>query len=439
MISKTGSPAAVKGKLWSRDFSLVVIGQIISLFGNAILRFALPLYLLSRTGSAALFGAVTACSMIPMILMSPIGGICADRVNKRNIMVILDFSTSALVIIFSLLLDTAPFIPLFLVTLMLLYGIQGAYQPAVQASIPALAQGDQIIPANAVINQVSSLASLIGPVAGGALYGFWGLTPILIVSAACFLCSAVMEIFIHIPFQRVKSETSVFQTVKRDLSESLSFIFRQKPVLAKTMMIVSAFNLFLTSLLMVGIPVLITQTLSFEEGFAEQLCGYAQGALAAGGLLGGILTGVLAKKLRVRQAPLLLLGMALMLVPIGAAFLLGAPPMLAYFILVACCFVGMACATMFSIQMMALIQMETPAHMVGKVISCVLALSMCSQPVGQALYGGLFEVLGRQPHFILFGAAAVSCVIAFYSKATFGRLEDSSGTAPGLLEIESAE
>ena len=122
-------------KLFRRDFTLVVIGQIISLFGNAILRFALPLYLLRETGSSSLFGAVTACSMIPMIVLSLIGGILADRVNKRNIMVILDFSTAILITVFYLSLGKVPTVPLFIVVLMLLYGISGTYQPAVQASI----------------------------------------------------------------------------------------------------------------------------------------------------------------------------------------------------------------------------------------------------------------------------------------------------------------
>ena len=85
---------------FSKDFILMAIGQIISLFGNQILRFALPLYLLNQTGSSALFGTISAISFIPMILLFPIGGIIADRVNKRNIMVILDFSTSALVRMF---------------------------------------------------------------------------------------------------------------------------------------------------------------------------------------------------------------------------------------------------------------------------------------------------------------------------------------------------
>ena len=72
---------AQKHPLFTRDFTLVVIGQIVSLFGNAILHFALPLYLLRETGSLTLFGVVNACSFLPMILMGPIGGTAADRVN----------------------------------------------------------------------------------------------------------------------------------------------------------------------------------------------------------------------------------------------------------------------------------------------------------------------------------------------------------------------
>jgi MFS family permease len=84
-------------RLFGKDFSLVVLGQIVSIFGNQILRFAIPLYLLNQTGSAALFGTIMAVSFIPMLLLFPIGGIIADRVNKRNVMVMLDFATAILI------------------------------------------------------------------------------------------------------------------------------------------------------------------------------------------------------------------------------------------------------------------------------------------------------------------------------------------------------
>lgn len=142
-------------KLISKDFMLVVIGQIISLFGNAAIRFALPLYLLNQTGSSVLYGTVTACALIPAILLSPIGGIVADRVNKRNVMVVLDFFTAAVILVFSLLMDGVNLVVLLTITMMLLYGIAGAYQPSVQASIPALVSPEHFVAANSIINMIS--------------------------------------------------------------------------------------------------------------------------------------------------------------------------------------------------------------------------------------------------------------------------------------------
>ncbi len=183
-------------KLFSKDFTLVVIGQIISLFGNAVIRFALPLYLLNDTGSSALYGTVTACAFIPAILLSPIGGIVADRVNKRNIMVALDFFTAIVILAFSMLMGRVNIILLMTVTLMLLYGIAGAYQPSVQASVPALVSTEYFMEANSVINIIGSFSALLGPVLGGMLYSAYGLGPVLWVCMVCFLLSAVMEIFI---------------------------------------------------------------------------------------------------------------------------------------------------------------------------------------------------------------------------------------------------
>ncbi len=113
----------MKQQVFSRDFTLVVIGQIISLFGNAILHFALPLYLLRETGSSALFGVVTACSFLPMVILSPVGGAVADRVNKRSMMAGLDFFTAGLILMYTLIWGLAPLVPVTVACLMLLYAV----------------------------------------------------------------------------------------------------------------------------------------------------------------------------------------------------------------------------------------------------------------------------------------------------------------------------
>ena len=271
--------------LFQKDFTLVVIGQIISLFGNAILRFALPLYLLRETGSPSLFGAVTACSFIPMIIFSLFGGVLADRVNKRNIMVILDFGTAAIIAVFYLIHGILPIVPIMIVCLMLLYSISGAYQPAVQASIPALLENEQIMRGNAVINMVNTLASLLGPIIGGILFGAWGLVPILLVSTACFLSSAVMEIFIHIPFKKRKSEKSMASIVLDDLKESGRYIKNEKPEFVPVIVILALFNLIFSSVMIVGIPIMVVNILQMSD----ISLGITQGALGLGGLAGGLL------------------------------------------------------------------------------------------------------------------------------------------------------
>ena len=406
-------------KLFSRDFTLVVIGQIISLFGNAIIRFALPLYLLNLTGSSALYGTVTACAFIPAILLSPIGGIVADRVNKRNIMVILDFFTAAVILAFSLLMNGANLVVLLTITLMLLYGIAGAYQPSVQASIPALVGQNRFMEANSVINTVSSFASLTGPVLGGILYSACGLKPVLLVCMVCFTLSAVMEIFIKIPFQKQDLKGGVWKTAKADFAESICFIRRDKAVIGKALLVVCGINLFLAAMIVVALPYLVTEVLNLEASRANRLYGFAEGALAAGGLFGGIGAGLFADRLKIHKSGNLVIACAACVFPMGVSLLLFSSGMVNYIVITLCCFGVMTFSAMFTVQMMSFMQRETPQNMIGKVIAVVLTVSMCAQPVGNALYGVLFEICeGFEAAVVLF-SGAVSLGIAIRARHIF--------------------
>ena len=403
---------------FGRDFLLVVIGQIISLFGNAILRFALPLYLLRQTGSPALFGVVTACSFAPMVVLSMAGGVLADRVNKQNIMVGLDFSTAAIILLFYAALGRLPTVPLFIAVLMLLYGISGTYQPAVQASVPLLVQKEKLIAGNAVINQVNTLSGLLGPVAGGVLFTLWGIGPILLLSAACFAFSAVMEIFIRIPHERRPSEAGVFQVVRRDLQECVRFVRSEKPVFVSVVVLVAMFNLVLSAVMIVGTPILITQVL----GMSDTLYGLTQGALALGGLCGGALAAACGDKLRVQKAHLLLLACSAAVAVMGLSLWLHLPSLVSYAAITLMSFAAMGASTLFMVQIYTLVQVQTPPQLVGKVMAALISIAMCGQPVGQALYGLLFGLFAPYPYLVLLGAAGAALCISLCSRRIFGRL-----------------
>ncbi len=69
----------MKQRLFSKNFTLLVLGQISSLFGNYIIKFVLSMYVLDTTGSATVFASILSIAAIPTILLSPLGGILADR------------------------------------------------------------------------------------------------------------------------------------------------------------------------------------------------------------------------------------------------------------------------------------------------------------------------------------------------------------------------
>ena len=103
------------------------------------------------------------------------------------------------------------------------------------------------------------LSGLLGPVIGGVMFTLWGIYPILLLSAACFTFSAIMEIFIHIPHEKRPREVGVFRVVGMDLKESYQFVKAEKPIFFSVVFLVSIFNLVLSAVMIVGTPILITQ------------------------------------------------------------------------------------------------------------------------------------------------------------------------------------
>ena len=84
-----------------------------------------------------------------------------------------------------------------------------------------------------------------------------------------------------------------------------------------------------------------------------------------------------------------------------------------------CCFVIMVMATVFTIQIMAFVQTETPQHLVGKVIALCMMLSMCAQPFGNAMYGFLFEICAGHEAVVVLAAGVISFAVAIWARKVF--------------------
>lgn len=406
-------------KLFTKNFTLLILGQITSLFGNFILKLALSMYVLEATGSAAIFAGILSAATIPTILLSPLGGILADRADRRNIMVALDALTGVSVLCAALFLSESNAIAV-ISTLLIILSVLGAFEtPTVQACIPTMLQGDNIMKGNAVVNQVASLSYLIAPMLGGVLYAMLGLKPVMYASVVCFFITALFECFIKLSYQRTQSQGGVLQIVKQDFLSSMRYISKEQTSISKMLLLTAFSRFFVMGITIVGLPFLVRTVL----GFNPKYYGAAESALAVATILGSIAAGILAEKLKIHKLSVLLASLGIFIIPAGIVFFLPVNAMIKYGVTVVS-FCGMqAVISIFSIFAVSLIQQRTPNHLIGKVMAYTSTVTLCVQPIGQIVYGFLFDRFYSAVYFVLIPTGIIVCIVGLSAMSFFKNME----------------
>ena len=406
-------------KLFTKNFALLILGQLTSLFGNFILKLALSMYVLEVTGSAAIFAGILSAATIPTILLSPLGGILADRADRRNIMVALDALTGVSVLCAALFLSENNAIAV-ISTLLIILSILGAFEtPTVQACIPTMLQGDNIMKGNAVVNQVASLSYLIAPMLGGVLYAMLGLEPVMYASVVCFFITALFECFIKLSYQRIQSQGGVLQIVKQDFLSSMQYISKEQTSISKMLLLTAFSRLFVMGITIVGLPFLVRTVL----GFNAKYYGAAESALAVATILGSIAAGILAEKVKIHKLSVLLASMGIFIIPAGIVFILPVNAIIKYGVTVVS-FCGMqAVISIFSIFAVSLIQQRTPNHLIGKVMAYTSTVTLCVQPIGQIVYGFLFDRFYSAVYFVLIPTGIIVCIVGLSAMSFFKNME----------------
>jgi MFS family permease len=390
------------------------LGQIISVFGVCLLRFALSLHVLEITGSEVMFASLFALSNIPLLL-APLGGAIADRFNRRDLMVIFDFSSCA--IIFSLLLllpVTCNPVILIGIVMVLLSIISALYTPAVTASIPLLVEEKKLEGANGIVQAVQALSGAVAPVLGGVLFNIIGVQKLVVFSCAAFFLSAVMEMFIKIPFEKRELYGHIVPAVIRDMKDGFVYVVKQ-PFILKSMALAALLNLILTPFFIVGAPIIFYKTM--QSG--NTLFGIGMGIINFAAILGALTVGIFAKRLRINTLYRLILVIAVLLLPAALSvmpFMLGFgfyPP----FILFMLCVVPVAIIlTVASIFVITGVQKKTPNEYLGKVMAIIMAVAQCAAPAGQFLYGILFREFSRAVYVLILLVSVVMFALMVLSQ-----------------------
>ena len=403
-----------KMKLFTRNFTLLILGQASSLLGNGALRFAVSMYVLDATGSAGTFSLIVALSMLPMIVLSPLGGVLADRADRRRIMVALDALSGLTMLLGALTLALGGGVAAVGVLLIAL-SVLGAFEsPTVQACVPQMLRGENILRGNAAVSQVQAVTSLVTPFLGAAAYSAFGLGSVMLAAAACFFLTALLECFIRLGYTPRGAKGGVLPTVRNDLAESARFLRREQPDVLKLLLLSGAASMFLSGVMVVGYPYLVRTTL----GLSSAHYGVAESAAGVAAILGSVAAGFMSVRGAAWMRRMLgVSGVAVLVAGAGFALGLGGE----FVVLVAAFSLANLACSAFSVCAMTAIQRRTPESLTGKVMAFVYTLSLCAQPLGQLLYGALFDALPSA--WVLIPSGAVVAASAIASRGFFSRLD----------------
>lgn len=394
-----------KDKLFNRDFTLLALGQAFSLVGNYALKIALSMYVLELTGSAAVFAGMLALAMVPTILLSPFGGMLADRCDRRKLMAAMDAVSGAAVLLsvpaVRYLGGTLP-----AGALLVVLSVLGAFEsPTVQACVPQLLSGDNILRGNSVVNQIQALAGLVTPFLGSLMYAALGLETVLLAAGLCFWVTAALECFIRLDPPPKRDSSGLAAAVREDFRDSLRFLRRDEPAVLRLLLLAACASFFAAGTAVVGFPYLVRNVL----GLSAEHYGAAESAMGAAAVLGALAAGLAGKRLKRRELLIACFGLSLLLA--GLAFLLPINALARYLALTAAFCAGQLVCTMFSVLALSEIQQRTPEGLTGKVMALTITFSMCAQPLGQVAYGALFDWAGTAAQLVLLPTGTAVCVL----------------------------
>lgn len=395
----------------NKNLSIISLGQLISLLGNSIQRYALSLYVLDVTGSAGIFSIILTLTIIPQILFTPFGGAIADRVSKKKIMVSLDFFSSAILFLFLIVMHSASSHIIFVgILVFILAVIQSIYDPSVRASIPAVVESDHLMNANALISQISQISGLVGPIAAGFLYGFFGIEAILIMNLISFFVSALMELLLQIPFTKRPGSNHLVKEYTSDIMESIHYLYYEKRSILFMLLISASFNLFLTPLYTIGLP--YVEKILFHV--SNQLYGISEACIGIGILTGSMIVTLVTKRFPLEKFHNYFYYLAGVVALMGSATLLMVGShQTQYLPFVLFTFIGFLFAigvSVINILGITYMQQETPQDKMGRVMALVTSFSSALLPLGQILFGGFYNGL-HQFVFPIYAVCAAICIL----------------------------
>jgi len=392
-------------KLFSLNLVLLLQGQTVSRIGSAIASLALSLWVLETTGSATYVGLVMLGTSLPLLLFTPIGGVLADRLPRRTLLVGADTAAGlallSLVLPFYVLDSSDQVALIWLVcALMVSSTAMAFFMPAIMAAIPDIAPKSRLDDANSLFGVVNSVTNVVGSGVAGLLFRVLGGPLLFILNGVTFLVSAFSELFLKLPPPEPRATEATGYWA--DTKEGLSYIAAHKG-LRNLLLLFTASN-FMYAPAMVTFPILVTQ---FHNQPPDWL-GYIFGALGLGSMTG------LALFTRVHSdGPGRFRWFTGCMVAQGCTLAtLGTTPN-GQMAVVVSFIAGIAMAPV-NVMFMSVIQGTVPRAIVGRVSSVGTLITGASMPLGYAFGGIALDLMNRNAPLMLYLCGAGAATVAVW-------------------------
>jgi predicted MFS family arabinose efflux permease len=429
------------GPLAVRDFRLFGLGQLGSTIGDFCYAVALPWLVLSAHGGTVLLGTVLACYGVPRTVLIPVGGVLADRLSPRAVMLAADIVRCALVTVLAAFAARSLVSLAFLGPVAALIGAgEGLFLPASAAIMPSLLPANQLQAGNGLSAAMIQMGSLIGPVAGGILVSTTGPTAAFAVDAASFAVSAGSLALMRgrqAPAQDAAAPPSQPDAAcapgaagtpagaeipavagvpgSPDQGEETSIwrFFLGARVLQAIVLISVLANFVIAGAFEVALPALAHARFG-PAGYGALIACFGVGSL--GGTLAAAKLSGLRRPAMGACAGFVIGGIAVSFLPY-----LGGLPGAA-----AAALVFSAAGYFGNVVVVTLLQQWAPGYLLGRVMSLVMLASIGAFPASVALSGVIVRHIGPAPFF---PAAGAILVVAVLLAATIREFRDFGVTA----------
>lgn len=384
---------------WKKKTILFLISQSITLFGSTLVQMGIVWYVILKTSSGIWVSALTVCSYLPQFLISFIGGVWADKYNKKKLIILADIIIAVATFILMILMpgitnDTVLLSAILVVSVVRSLGA-GVQTPAVNSVIPELVPEENLMKFNGINATMQSIVQFAAPIAAGAVLTFSTLRTTLLIDIVTAMLGIILLTTIVIPKKKAESQNEPFW---EGMKKGIKYAFTEKFI--GRLLILYGIFIFLC------VPAGFLATLLVERVYGDAYV-YLTAVEVIGFIgmtLGGVLMGTWGGfKKRVKTLLLGIFAFGALAIGMGAVnnFIIYLALMLIY---------GVA-LTMIQTATMTLIQEKSEESMQGRVFGLLGSMYSGFLPIGMIVFGPMADYISLR--WIMIGSGILLIIVSF--------------------------